>query len=135
VYVYRGTYNGVEADYVIKSNALNSLGFQCWNGSAYVTCPIGNNTYPALSTLQGKATIQINRSSDGVSLYSDGSATFNASVLDNGAPSGTDSDRFTLRVWDKNGVLYRQVGNMDGPPPYYGLVFLKGGNVVIHPSK
>jgi hypothetical protein len=135
VYVWRGTYNGVAADYVIKSNSLTSLAFQCWNGTAYATCPTGNNTYPALSTLQGKNTIQINRASDGASLYSDGSATFNATVIDSGANSGIDSDRFTLKVWDKNGVLYRQIGNLDGSPPYWGTVFLKGGNVVIHPSR
>ena len=29
VYVYRGLYNGVLADYRIKSNSLTSLGFSC----------------------------------------------------------------------------------------------------------
>jgi hypothetical protein len=135
VYVWRGTYNGVAADYVIKSNALDSLGFQCWNGTAYTTCPQGNNTYPAMSTLQGRNTIQINRASDGVSLYSEGSATFNVSVIDSGQSSGIGSDRFTMRVWDRNGVLYRQIGNLNGVPPYWGMVFLQGGNVVIHPSR
>ena len=33
VYVYRGLYNGVLADYRIKSNSLTSLGFQCWKTS------------------------------------------------------------------------------------------------------
>ncbi|MCA1683599.1 MAG: putative Ig domain-containing protein, partial [Actinobacteria bacterium] len=35
VYVYRGLYNGQLADYRIKSNSLTSLGFSCWNGTAY----------------------------------------------------------------------------------------------------
>jgi hypothetical protein len=134
VYVYRSTYNGIPADFVLKSNSLTSLAFQCWNGTAYGNCPQGNNTYPALSTLQGKNTIQINRASDGTNLYSDGSATFSATVIDSGANSGIDSDRFTLKVWDKNGVLFRQIGDLGGSPPYWNTVFLKGGNVVIHPS-
>jgi hypothetical protein len=135
VYVWRGVYNGTPADFVIKSNALTSLAFACWNGTAYVTCPVGNNTYPAMSTLQGKATIQINRSSDGTSLYSDGSATFNGTVIDSGQSSGINSDLFTIKVYDKNGVLYKQVGDLGGIPPYWNALYLKGGNVVIHPSK
>jgi hypothetical protein len=127
VYVYRGLYNGVLADFRIKSNSLTSLGFSCWNGTAYATCPIGNTTFPAMAALQGKSTIQINRASDGYVLYSDGNSTFNASVIDSGQSSGIGSDSFSLTVYDKNGVLYKQIG-----VPVAAL--LGGGNVVIHPS-
>ncbi len=34
VYVYRGTYNGVLPDYVIKSNSLTALSYSC-NGCNY----------------------------------------------------------------------------------------------------
>ena len=110
VYVYRGSYNGVPADFVIRSNALNALAFL-------------GKTYPIPATLQGKATIQINRSSDGTLLYSEGNATFQATVVDSGANSGIGSDSFALVVYDKNGVVYKNVPT----------ALLQGGNVVIHP--
>ena len=125
VYVFRGYYNGVLVDFRIKSNSLTSLGFQCWNGSAYVTCPTGQTTYPAKATLQGKGTIQINRASDGYVLYSDGNSTFNATVTDSGQNSGIGTDSFQLIVYDKNGVLYKSVPSL----------MLQGGNVVIHAVK
>src|SRR5438128_3523860 len=128
VYVYRGLYNGVLVDYRIKSNSLAALGFSCWNGTAYTTCPTGSATYPAQATLQGKAAIQINRASDGYVLYSDGNATFNATVTDSGQSPGIGSDDFQLTGYDKNAVLYKQVG---APTP----ILLQGGNVVIHPAK
>jgi hypothetical protein len=109
VYVYRGTYNGVAADFVIKSNALTALQFT------------GSN-YPISSTLQGKASIQINRAGDGVALSNDGNATFTATVLDSGQSSGIGSDKLALTVFDKNGVTYKSVPT----------AFLGGGNVVIH---
>jgi hypothetical protein len=138
VYVYRGLYNGVLADYRIKSNSLTSLVFACWNGSAvppaYSSCPLGNATFPAKATLSGKSTIQINRASDGYLLYSDGNSTFSATVFDSGQSSGIGSDRFQLTVYDKNSVLYKQVGTLADPPgpPYYNAIALQGGNVVIH---
>jgi hypothetical protein len=139
VYVYRGLYNGVLADFRIKSNSLGSLGFQCWTGplppttgGAYGICPTGNATFPAKATLQGKSTIQINRASDGYVLYSDGNATFSATVIDSGQSSGIGSDRFELTVYDKNGVLYKQVGDLGGSAPYFNAAVLNGGNVVIH---
>jgi hypothetical protein len=137
VYVYRGTYNGVAADYVIKSNSLTGLGFSCWNSNlvppAYAACPAGNTTFPAKGTLQGKATIQINKASDGTSLYSDGNATFTAAVVDSGKSSGIGVDYFSLLVYDKNTVLYKQVSNPNGlsTVEWPGIV-LQGGNVVIH---
>ena len=109
VYIYRGTYNGMPADYVIRSNALNGLAF-------------GSKAYPIAATLQGKATIQINRSSDGALLYSEGNATFQATVTDSGQSSGVGSDSFALTVYDKNGVRYKSVPT----------ALLQGGNVVVH---
>jgi len=109
VYIYRGTYNGVPADFVIRSNALSALAF-------------GGKTYPIPVTLQGKGTIQINRSSDGALLYSEGNATFQATVVDSGMNSGIGSDSFALVVYDKNGVVYKNVPTAP----------LQGGNVVVH---
>jgi hypothetical protein len=125
VYVYRGLYNGVLADFRIKSNSLTSLVFACWNGTTYASCPLGNATFPAQATLSGKSTIQINRASDGYVLYSDGNSTFNATVTDSGKSTGVGSDMYALTVYDKNGVLYKQIG-----VPTASL--LQGGNVVIH---
>jgi hypothetical protein len=129
VYVYRGLYNGVLSDFRIKSNSLTSLGFACWNAAlappAYGACPVGNATFPAKATLEGKSTIQINRASDGSVLFSDGNSTFSATVTDSGQSSGIGVDAYQLRVYDKNGVLYKQIGI---PTPE----LLKGGNVVIH---
>ena len=52
VCVYRGTYMGVAADFVIKTNAITALSFS-------------GSSYPISATLEGKATYQINRASDG----------------------------------------------------------------------
>jgi hypothetical protein len=122
VYVYRGLYNGVAVDYRIKSNSLTSLGFLCWDGTAFAPCPLGNATFPAKATLEGKSTIQINRASDGYVLYSDGNSSFSATVIDSGNSSGIGSDSYQLKVYDKNSVLYKSVPT----------TLLSGGNVVIH---
>lgn len=108
VYVYRGLYSGVPADFVIKSNALNALMF-------------AGTEYPISAILQGKCTIQINRSSDGALLFSEGNATFQATVVDSGENSGS-GDAFSLVVYDKNGVVYKSVPTAP----------LQGGNIVIH---
>jgi hypothetical protein len=63
VYVYRAFYNGVLADFIIKSDALNALQFT-------------GTTYPISSTLQGKTNVQVNRASDGLSLFSGGKLHF-----------------------------------------------------------
>jgi hypothetical protein len=125
VYVYRGLYNGVLVDFRIKSNSLTSLGFACWNGSGWGPCPLGNATFPARATLEGKSSIQINRASDGYLLYSDGNSTFSATVTDSGQSSGIGSDKYQLTVYDKNAVLYKFVPE----------TLLSGGNVVIHGAK
>jgi hypothetical protein len=109
VYVYRGTYNGVPADFKIKSSSLSALSF---TGTAY----------PLSGTLQGKGVIQITKTSDGTLLYSDGGASFVAKATDTGLSSGIGSDKFELTVYDKNGALYKSVP----------ATLLQGGNVVIH---
>jgi len=109
VYVYRSSYNGIVADFIIKSNALNALQFS-------------GTTYPISSTLQGKANVQINRASDGYSLFSAGSYTFSAKVTDSGQ-NGTSDKQFSLTVYDTRGFPYHSVHA--GTP-------LQGGNVVVH---
>ena len=109
IYVYRGLYDGVLADFVIKSNSLTGLAFS-------------GTTYPINAVLQGKATIQINRASDGVQLYSQGNATFNTTLIDSGQNSSIGSDSFFLMVFDKNAVLFKSVPTS----------WLEGGNIVIH---
>jgi beta-glucosidase-like glycosyl hydrolase len=108
VYVYRGIYNGELADFIIRSNSLNALAFM-------------GTEYPMPATLQGKCTIQINRSSDGTLLYSEGNATFQATVADSGENTGK-GDTFSLIVYNKNGVAYKSVPTTP----------LQDGNVVVH---
>jgi hypothetical protein len=109
VYIYRALYNGVVADFIIKSNALSALQFS-------------GTTYPISSTLQGKVNVQINRASDGYSLFSAGNYTFSATVTDSGQ-NGTTGKQFSLIVYDTSGVPYHSVPA--GTP-------LQGGNVVVH---
>ncbi len=109
VYVYRATYNGVMADFIIKSNALSALQF---SGTAY----------PISSTLQGKANVQVNRAADGYTLFSAGNYTFSATVIDSGQ-TGTTGKQFSLAVYDSSGVPYHSIPA--GTP-------LQGGNVVVH---
>jgi hypothetical protein len=107
VYVYRGMYNGVPADFIIKSNALNGLKFSTGN-------------YPITATLQGKANIQINQASNGAQLYGDGNATFSITATDSGQT--TTGDALSLTVYDKNAVPYKTIVTSA----------LKGGNLVVH---
>ena len=109
VYVYRSTYNGVLADFIIKSNALTALQFS-------------GTTFPISSTLQGKANVQVNRASDGYSLFSAGNSMFSATVTDS-SQNGTSGKQFSLIVYDSSGVPYHSVPA--GTP-------LQGGNVVVH---
>ncbi len=106
VYVYRGVYNGELVDFKIKSNTLNALAFD-------------GREYPVSATLQGKATLHIYRASDGAELWSDGRATFQATLVD----TGNSGDSFSLIVYDKRGVVFKSV---PATP-------LQGGNVVVHP--
>jgi hypothetical protein len=109
VYVFRGTYNGVLADFIIKSNALSGLQFS-------------GTTYPISATLQGKANVQVNRASDGLTLFSAGNYTFSATVTDSGQ-NGPVGKQFSLTVYDPSGVPYHSVPA--GTP-------LQGGDVKVH---
>jgi hypothetical protein len=122
VFVWRAMYTGpctiagaaqtctnVPADFVIKSNALSSLVF----------------VSSQRATLEGRATIQVNRASDGIALSSEGGATFRATAYDTGTGSSAGPDSFSMTAYDRNGVVYHSVG--EAP--------LGGGNLVIHASK
>jgi hypothetical protein len=109
VYVYRTLYNGVLADFIVKSNALTALQFT-------------GTTYPISSTLQGKASVQVNRASDGLSLFSAGNYAFSATVTDSGQ-NGDAGKQFSLIVYASNGVPYHTVP---------AATPLQGGNVVVH---
>jgi hypothetical protein len=111
VYVWRGTYGGVPADFIIKSNSLTALGFT-------VT---GTNAYPMTATLQGKSNIQVNRSKDGVQLASLGNIGFIATATDSGLPSSNSGDMLSLSI-DANSLASKSFGNTQ----------LGGGNIVIH---
>ncbi|MCA1698943.1 MAG: hypothetical protein LC790_08595 [Actinobacteria bacterium] len=111
VYVYRGDYQGERADYVIKSNSLSQLSFS-------------GATYPMKATLSGKATIQINRSSDGAELYSEGNASFTATATDTNQSSGIGYDSYSLVVKRSSGAEYHSLPN----------TLLKGGNIIARPK-
>jgi hypothetical protein len=113
VYVWRGTYNGVGADFILKSNALSALGFTQTTTSS--------NGYPMTATLQGKGNIQVNRASDGSPLASEGGDTFIATVTDSGLPSSNSGDALQLTL---NGSTLTSKSFSSLP--------LQGGNVVIH---
>jgi hypothetical protein len=61
------------------------------------------------ASLQGKATIQVNRVSDGFQLYRDDKARFSAQTTDTGAHGGVGCDLLEVSVWDKNGALFKSV--------------------------
>jgi hypothetical protein len=109
VYVYRALYNGILADFILKSNALSALQFT-------------GTTYPISSTLQGKANVQVNQASDGSTLFSTGNYAFSATVTDSGQ-NGVTGKQFSLIVYDGSGVPFHQVAS--NTP-------LQGGNVVVH---
>ena len=113
LYIWRGTYQGVAADYIIKSNSLTALGFTQTTSSS--------NGYPMTSTLQGKCNVQINRARDGVQLASEGNDTFIATATDTGLPSNNAGDALTLTLNGSN-LMSKSFTNLP----------LQGGNVVIH---
>jgi hypothetical protein len=113
VYVWRTTYNGVAADYIIKSNSLTALGFTQTTTSS--------NGYPMTSTLQGKCNVQINRASDGLQLASEGNDTFIVTATDSGLPSSNSGDALSLTL---NGSSLTTKSFTNRP--------LNGGNNVIH---
>ncbi len=122
VYVWRSTFNGVKADFIVKSNSITGLSFADEQS---------NGTFPWRATLDGKATIRINRASDGADLLTDGNATFRLVAVDSGQSSGIGVDSFAIRVLDKDGHEYKLVGTWTGPT-YSGGLLLSGGNVMVH---
>ena len=110
VYVWRGIYGGVAADFKIKSNALDALSFT-------------GTVYPLSATLQGKANFQITRASDGVQLYGSGNGTFVATAFDTNKTPSVGSDTFTLTFTESGASV---------PYKSFTAAPLKGGNVVIH---
>ena len=122
VYVWRGLHNGVLADFIVKSNSITGLSF---------ADELGNGTFPWRATLVGKATIRINRSSDGTEISTDGNATFTLVAVDSGQSSGIGVDAFAIRVLDKDGREYKVVGTW-ADTTYGGGILLSGGNVMVH---
>jgi len=111
-YMYQAPYNGVAANFVIQSNALSALQFT-------------GTKDPISSTLQGKASVQIKRASDGVLLFSAGNYAFSATVTDSGL-NGQSGKQFSLTVYGSNGVMFHVVP---------AATPLQGGNVVVHSAK
>jgi hypothetical protein len=113
VYVWRGTYLSVPADFIIKSTSqgLTALSFSQTAG-----------TYPNSVLMQGGCVLQIIAESNGATLWSDGNATFTLTATDSGQNSGIGVDNFQLNVFDKNNILYKSVPR----------TLLSGGDIVIH---
>jgi hypothetical protein len=111
-YVARGMYNGVLADFTIKSDEITALAFS-------------GSTDPITATLQGNGSIQINRASDGASLYSDGPVTFTARATDAGTGKNAGPDTIALTLYTKSGALLDTIANTS----------LGGGDITVHHGK
>jgi hypothetical protein len=122
VYVWRTTRDGQLADFIVKSSSISGLSF---------SDELGNGSFPWRATLTGKATLRINRASDGTELYTDGNATFALVAVDSGQSSGIGVDRFAIVVFDKTGAVVKVVGSWTGSV-YRSGVLLSGGNVSVH---
>lgn len=113
VYVWRGTYNGQAADFIIKSNAITSLSI----------AQLGPNSYQA--TLQGKCSYSIVSQATGKQLYGEGNDTFIATVTDgdNGLSQQTASlDNFALSTFESGNVQLHPIATTP----------LSRGDVVVH---
>ena len=113
VYVWRGSYKGTAADFVIRSNSLSALSFA---GSAY----------PLTATLSGAATLQVIKACGGSSLYSESGLAFTAKAVDSGKSSGVGSDTLSLTLTGSKAPF------LTGGMKSFSVLTLKGGNVVIH---
>jgi subtilisin family serine protease len=114
VYVYRGTYNGNPADYIFKSNSLDTLGF------SKLSPP-----YPISATLQGNCNLQVVQDSVQIPGAGQGNLRFVATVTDGGLPSSNNGDYFSLTVTNSTGgTVIKSLGATQ----------LGGGNVVVHPK-
>jgi hypothetical protein len=113
VYVWRGTYNGQAANFIIKSNAITSLSI----------AQFGPTTYQA--TLQGKCSYSIVSQATGQQLYSEGNDTFIVTVIDgdNGLPQPqASSDNFSLITFQSGNVKLHPIATIP----------LSKGDVVVH---
>jgi hypothetical protein len=113
VYVWRGSYKGTPADFVIRSNTPTALSFA---GSAY----------PVTATLSGTATLQVIKACGGSSLYSESGLAFTAKAVDSGKSSGVGSDTLSLTLTGSKASF------LSGAMKSFSALALKGGNVVVH---
>jgi hypothetical protein len=113
VYVWRGIYGNVPADFIIKSTSQNltALSFSQTAG-----------TFPNSVLVQGGCVLQIIRQSDGTTIGGRGNLTFTLRAWDSGSSSGIGSDSFSLTVLDSSNNVIKTVGN----------TLLSGGDIVIH---
>jgi hypothetical protein len=111
VYVWRGTYNGVAADFIIKSNSLSALGFSQSNSTS---------GYPMSARLQGKASVQINQASNGATLAGEGNDAFVGTAADSGLLASNSGDSLSLTL--TSSLAHKS----------FGTTSLSGGNIVIH---
>ncbi len=107
VYLFRGVYDGVDATFKIKSNALSGLAFS-------------GKSYPISATLAGSCSITVVDGKDNV-LFGDGNWRFTATVTDTDRNPGTGSDSFAITIWNKDNQLYKKVP----------ATLLSGGNIMV----
>ncbi len=111
VYIYRGMYNGVTADFIIKSNALSDGTAIRWNEPirSAPRCRANAPSRSMMPTLVQAFSAMARPPSRPLS-------------IDTNKSSGIGFDSFSLTVWNKNGVVYKLVPT----------TLLSSGNVVIH---
>jgi hypothetical protein len=102
VYNYSGMFNGELANFKINSVKLNALTF--------------DSSQSPTALLQGSAKLTIYRASNGEVLWSDGNATFQATLVDG------DEDALALMAYDMQGVPFKRVP----------ITPLQGGSIVVH---
>jgi hypothetical protein len=112
VYVWRGTYHGVPADFIIKSNALSTLTLSKNGASSYS------------ATLQGKCSYTVVSEVDGRQLYGEGNDTFSATATDgdNGLSQSSAADSFALTTFQSGNTKLHPIATTP----------LGGGNIAVH---
>ena len=113
MYVWRGTYSGQPADFIIKSNELSSLSI----------VKISNTVYQA--TLQGKVSYSINSQATGRQLYDKGNDTFISTVTDGDfglSQSSSSADKFSVTTFESGNVKLHPINTIS----------LIGGDIVVH---
>ena len=115
VYNWLGKVNGVTANFRIKSNQISSLQFS-------------GLLYPMGGTMNGKASLEVTRASDGASLPGGmGNLSLTLKVVDSN--SKTTPDTFLLNVYNGN-TLVKSVSTT-GTPAGTPLP-TQGGEIVLH---